>query len=413
MLYRLKSDSIVKQFNDVTIITSINKFNQKLLNESGTVFLCALSREPQSLDELAVKIIKSFVGVDKETIKKDAEEFYETLIEDGFIIKGETKEELDSKDLGLSANIESIRVYVTERCNANCPSCINAMSRTKSEMSVENFTLLCKYLSSNGVVHLKMMGGEPTVHNDFEKLVEIAQNHFSGMTIFTNGINNRIKNIKLREEDCVTYNFLFNKTISKENLNLENGGRRNFQVQVHKDVDEIQLANRIVELENIDREKIGVALSLDCTSNIFKDRKILIKKLSNIEKILSKNKIDFKYDNKIPLCFLYGSNLHNKNDGMCSVDIAGVIDSDLTLRYCLQNSEKLFKIYDSNKFIPWEILLNHLYKYSYSLRQKALDKVCVECHLFNRNCNGGCWISKDFITKNDILENVNKNFWKK
>ena len=233
MLYRLKSDSIVKQFNDVTIITSINKFNQKLLNESGTVFLCALSREPQSLDELAVKIIKSFVGVDKETIKKDAEEFYETLIEDGFIIKGETKEELDSKDLGLSANIESIRVYVTERCNANCPSCINAMSRTKSEMSVENFTLLCKYLSSNGVVHLKMMGGEPTVHNDFEKLVEIAQNHFSGMTIFTNGINNRIGNIKLRDDDSVTYNFLFNKTISKENLFLKNGGRRNFQVQVH------------------------------------------------------------------------------------------------------------------------------------------------------------------------------------
>lgn len=256
------------------------------------------------------------------------------------------------------------------------------------------------------------MGGEPTVHNDIEKLVEIAQNYFEGLTIFTNGINNRIGNIKLREDDCVTYNFLFNKTISEESLCLQNGGRRSFQVQVHKDVDEVQLANRIVELVNIDKEKIGVALSLDCTSNIFKDRAILITKLSNIEKILFENEIDFQYDNKIPLCFLYGSNLHNTNSGMCSVDIAGVIDAELTLRYCLQNSEKLFKIYDSNKFVSWDILLNHLYQYSYSLRQKALDKICINCHLFNRNCNGGCWISKDFITKNDILENVNEEFWK-
>ena len=43
MLYRLKSDSIVKQFNDVTIITSLKKINQKLLNESGAFFLRALT----------------------------------------------------------------------------------------------------------------------------------------------------------------------------------------------------------------------------------------------------------------------------------------------------------------------------------------------------------------------------------
>lgn len=412
MFYRLKSDTYIKQFNEITVITSTKIFSQKVVNQSGSVFLKFLSYEPQPLNELAEKILSEFIGVDKKIIEQDAKEFYETLVEDGFIIKGETKEELDSKELNFSANIESIRVYVTEKCNANCPSCINAMSRTKSEMSVENFSSLCKYLSDNGIVHLKMMGGEPTVHNNFEKLVEIAQESFEGLTIFTNGINNRIKNIKLRESDSVTYNFLFNKSISKENLYLENGGRRNFQVQVHKDVDEIQLGNRIVELVNICKEKIGVALSLDCTSNIFKDRKILIEKLSNIEKILFENEIEFQYDNKIPMCFLYGSNMNNENDGMCSVDISGVIDSDLHLRYCLQNSEKIFKIYDSNKFVPWEILLNHLYKYSYSLRQKALNKICLNCNLFNRNCNGGCWISKDFITKKDILENVDKTFWK-
>lgn len=52
-------------------------------------FLCALNREPQTLDKLVEKISIEFDDVDKETIKKDAEKFYETIIEDGFIIKGE------------------------------------------------------------------------------------------------------------------------------------------------------------------------------------------------------------------------------------------------------------------------------------------------------------------------------------
>lgn len=36
-------------------------------------FLCALNREPQTLDELVEKISIEFDDVDKETIKKDAE----------------------------------------------------------------------------------------------------------------------------------------------------------------------------------------------------------------------------------------------------------------------------------------------------------------------------------------------------
>ena len=104
MLYRQKKDTYIRNYDGAGYITSTGIWNDRMVNESGTVFLCALSREPQSLDELADKIVISFVDVDKETIKKDAEEFYETLIEDGFIIKGETKEELDAKDIGFTYN---------------------------------------------------------------------------------------------------------------------------------------------------------------------------------------------------------------------------------------------------------------------------------------------------------------------
>ena len=112
MLYRQKKDTYIRDYDGAGYITSTGIFNDRMVNESGTVFLCALSREPQTLDELADKILPQFVGVDKETVKKDAEEFYETLIEDGFIIKGETKEELDGAVLEVINRLQKGRSFL-------------------------------------------------------------------------------------------------------------------------------------------------------------------------------------------------------------------------------------------------------------------------------------------------------------
>ena len=64
MLYRQKKDTYIRNYDGAGYITSTGIWNDRMVNESGTVFLCALSREPQTLDELAEKIIKSFVDVD-------------------------------------------------------------------------------------------------------------------------------------------------------------------------------------------------------------------------------------------------------------------------------------------------------------------------------------------------------------
>lgn len=104
MLYRQKKDTYIRNYDGVGYITSTGIFNDRIVNQSGTIFLCALSRTPQTLDELTDKILPQFTGVDRETIKSDAQEFYETLIQDGFIIKGETEEELNAKDIGFTYN---------------------------------------------------------------------------------------------------------------------------------------------------------------------------------------------------------------------------------------------------------------------------------------------------------------------
>lgn len=79
MLYRQKKATHIRKLANGALITSKDNMDEKLVDESGAVFLCALSHESQTIDELADKILKVFVGVDNETIKQDAAEFYKGL----------------------------------------------------------------------------------------------------------------------------------------------------------------------------------------------------------------------------------------------------------------------------------------------------------------------------------------------
>jgi len=76
MLYSQKFDTFIRHYDDIGYITSKSDFGDRVFDSSGAVFLDALSRKAQTLDELTAKIARVFVGVDIETLKKDAEEFY-------------------------------------------------------------------------------------------------------------------------------------------------------------------------------------------------------------------------------------------------------------------------------------------------------------------------------------------------
>lgn len=300
---------------------------------------------------------------------------------------------------------KAMRVYVTERCNAKCPNCFNAKSRSNNEMTLDDFKDLCGYLKSNGFTLLKIMGGEPTIHADFSKVIEIAQNNFDSIVIFSNGTTNSIKNIKLRENDSVVYNFTFNKVFSKEKMHIEVGGKRTFEVQVKKTTDEKELVERLKELTQ--DAKVRISLTLDCTANIFIEKPIVLPKLKYIETELLEAKLDFSYDHMIPLCYLYKTGLHvSKNSCMCTTHTAGLISSDLFFKFCNQHSASLVSLKQDGKFIPWSIVENYMQKTFYELRAKALKEYCMNCVFFNKKCNGGCWIPKDIISKDDIMNNT-------
>ncbi|MBE3144379.1 MAG: radical SAM protein, partial [Planctomycetes bacterium] len=114
MYYKQKSICLFRDYGEFGLITdnrnfgyrhtknSKNDIGDKIVSQSGAIFLSVLGRKPQTIDELAQKISDQFSGVDIETIKNDARDFYCMLERDGFIVSGNTLQECNEKDIRLS-----------------------------------------------------------------------------------------------------------------------------------------------------------------------------------------------------------------------------------------------------------------------------------------------------------------------
>ena len=202
-------------------ITSTGIFNDRCTNDSGTVFLCALSRKPQSLDDLTDKILPQFTGVDRETIRTDAAEFYDALVADGFILKGETEAELNAQDTGFTYNavqpkttredfspaiqradsdtqeflekhfkdkphLTSFQIELTSRCNERCVHCYIPHDLKLYDITDEMYYSTLEQLSKMGVLSVTLSDGEPMCHPHFKEFLRAAKKYDFYVNILSN-----------------------------------------------------------------------------------------------------------------------------------------------------------------------------------------------------------------------------------
>ena len=221
MLYRQKKDTYIRNYDGLGYITSSGIFNDRCTNASGTVFLCALSREPQTLEELVDKIMPQFVDAERDVIKKDAEEFYEKLVEDGFILKGESIEELNAKDIGFTyktiepktvkkdftptiqradsstqeylekhfkdkPHLSSFQIELTSKCNERCVHCYIPHKFKLYNITDELYYSTLEQLSKMNVLSVTLSGGEPMMHPHFKEFLRAAKKYDFYVNILSN-----------------------------------------------------------------------------------------------------------------------------------------------------------------------------------------------------------------------------------
>ena len=175
-----------------------NDIGDKILSESGAVFMSVLDRIPQTLDELAKKIKRQFKDVDIRTIKKDACEFYTMLEQDGFIVSGETLQECDEKDTRFSYKIfkpeiikkdsslsimhskkstqdfledyfkgkpklTNLHIEIISKCNERCVHCYIPHDNKISYIEPDLFYDVLKQCMDMRLLHLTLSGGRTYV----------------------------------------------------------------------------------------------------------------------------------------------------------------------------------------------------------------------------------------------------------
>lgn len=84
--------------------------------------------------------------------------------------------------------IEEIDLYVTEKCNLNCEFCsVEANTRRTRELSKEVIFSVIEEAMNFGLEQLHLTGGEPTLRNDLEEIIEFAVKKGLHVRLITNG----------------------------------------------------------------------------------------------------------------------------------------------------------------------------------------------------------------------------------
>ena len=266
-------------------------------------------------------------------------------------------------------------------------------------MDKNHFLKICSFISDHGGSQIKIMGGEPTIHPQFQEFMKIAQSFFPTVSLFTNALSENLNLFVPRESDIITYNFRFRKLLNYKRLLLDYLGERNLEIQITPSVIKQEMLNEIDKVVQLAPDRIIPCLTLDCTADIFLNREAI---LSNYEYIWNgciDKGYQVKQDHLIPLCFIAGSKIPMLKTGTnCTLNCAGLIDADYNLRFCNQYPDSLINIFDINGE-PMEIssLCTALETKYEKILSIIGSKGCKDCSMFKKYCNGGCFAGKSII----------------
>lgn len=303
--------------------------------------------------------------------------------------------------------MKSIRILLTDKCNANCANCLNRDIRIGATyMDTGKLLKISNYLRSNGVKNVRVMGGEPTLHPDFKYITGKLQNIFNRVTVFTNGISNKLCYFIPREKDSVNYNSKFINSLNEERLLVGSPGNRLISVVVDKTLNVEYMIGQILRVSKL-VHNVKISLSFDCTDNIFRDRSLLVEKYKTLYDICIKLGLEVIMDHALPICFLYNTGIVvNSAKSICDTGCSGLIDAQFNLRFCNLTSDDKLSLFNKERIIPYKIIENFLQMAYYRKQVAVLDKICLHCTLYGEYCNGGCFIQNKNITRKDILQNT-------
>jgi radical SAM protein with 4Fe4S-binding SPASM domain len=215
---------------------------------------------------------------------------------------------INKKKFFLITKINEARIEITYKCNLNCTFCF-IKGIKHQEMSIKMFAKIVKLLKKFGIGCVRLTGGEPLLHKELKKFINICKSLNLYISLNTNGTilnENTIKILDMIDEVNVSFHSTntSDPIVNRKLMFLSEVSKKRILVSVNtigtnKNIEDFEKFYLIFKKHRIDYWTINYPVPT-APENEFVDKKhvdLLIKK------ILKLKKTPFKiYVGNFPLC---------------------------------------------------------------------------------------------------------------
>ena len=305
-------------------------------------------------------------------------------------------------------------IAITNYCNLRCPYCFadDFIQEKKEEISVEQLERILQFLSQeSNISRIGIIGGEPTLHSNFEEIIKIILNFSKTndripVTLFTNGIklDRCLKYIGPRFSALINLNephIIGLDNWNKIQLNLMRLKAQDKQqhislgINLYPDIKEteyiLQLAKKLGH-DSIRCSYVAPTCNynqIDKNKYYLEAKSIFLKFLKQCEKYCIKARLDC---NHVPNCYFSDEELEYVNywtiSGKENCEPVVDITPDFRATACFGSYDPV----DISNFNNLTELNNYLKLEKMApLQEKNSSGNCSDCEKFqNKECQGGC-----------------------
>lgn len=228
MHYQRRPTILFRNFGDFGYLTDNRNFGyrqpdipivgDKVLSQSGAIILDSLGKKLMTAEEVAEVAMKKFVGIEYDSLVDDIIEFFEQLVNEGFLLKkdGDVVCNPDGSLLGdghyynsksSSCNIRSndistqaffhqyfgdtpfptsVHIEIAAACNERCVHCYLPQEIKTGTMSFEMIKKIIGQCNDMNILHVTLSGGEPMLHPDFIKILSLCKESDLSVNVLSN-----------------------------------------------------------------------------------------------------------------------------------------------------------------------------------------------------------------------------------
>ncbi len=238
MFIKQTKESFIRRYGNYGYITNQLTKHDRNYNESGADFLDKITREAREIDKIVNELLSIYQNISLEELKKDFIEFVEDLEKDGFVITGNTTDELMAKEISFSYKSENpktalydftnpdkkdiltdsseffyeefhkvpqifgLQIEVSARCNERCIHCYipNAKKDEGTDMELPVILRIMDEAKEMGTLQVTLSGGELFMHKDIAIILRHARKNDFVISILSNLILLTDEHIALLKE---------------------------------------------------------------------------------------------------------------------------------------------------------------------------------------------------------------------